>query len=259
VLKILHYTNDVLRATSLAIPVTSTGILNVQLLVILSAIYRALKDYANELQRNHTTPALHVVYLVCDQHENTSTLCYGLFGLFNEVNPIPPPPPTPSGRNANRRRRLLQRVEGRSQAWTHETLAQKQKEDPNLRRIVEWLSEGSRPEWNNVHGFSPAEKAYWHQFETLSLTDGVIYRKMSPATEIEDEFQQLLMPCGLRTEFLDAIHRDLAGHLGVTKTAAHIMRRAYWFNWHRDVNLYVKKCKMCCTYKKVVYSRSKGN
>jgi len=71
---------------------------------------------------------------------------------------------------------------------------------------------------------------------------------MSPATETEEEFEQLLMLCGLRTKFLDAIHRDLAGHLGVTKTAAHVMRRAYGFNWRRDVNLYVKKCKMCGTY-----------
>jgi len=71
---------------------------------------------------------------------------------------------------------------------------------------------------------------------------------MSPVIETEEEFHQLLMPCGLRNEFLDAIHRDLAGHLGVTKTAAHVVRRAYWFNWRRDVNFYIKKCKMCRTY-----------
>jgi len=138
------------------------------------------------------------------------------------------------------------RAKGRSQAWTHETLAQK--EDLNLKKIVEVLIEGSRPEWNIVRGFSPAEKPYWHQFENLSLTDGVIYRKKSPATETEEEFQQILVPCGLRTEFLDAIHKDLDGHLRVTKTAAHVIRQAHWFNCRRDVNLYVKKCKMCCTY-----------
>jgi len=174
---------------------------------------------------------LHVIFLVSDTHENTGSLCYGLFELFKEDDDTTPPPPVTSGRKAKRRRCLFQRVEGRLQAWTQEILAQKQKEDPNLKRIIEWLTEGSRPEWNTVRGFSPAEKAYWHQFESLLLADGVIYRKRSPDTEPVEEFQQLLMPCGLRNEFLDAIHRDFAGYLGVTKTAAHVVRRAYWFKW----------------------------
>jgi len=62
------------------------------------------------------------------------------------------------------------------------------------------------------------------------------------------------MPRGLKiefldvNEFLDAIHKDLAGHLGNTKTAAHVARRAYWLNWRRDVNSYIKRCTMCSTY-----------
>jgi len=95
VLKTLRYTNDVLRAASLAVPATIAGICNVPPLVILSAIYRSLKEYTNELRRNHVTAALHVVYLVSDTHKNIGTLCYSLFGLFNEDDPIPPPAPVP--------------------------------------------------------------------------------------------------------------------------------------------------------------------
>jgi len=29
---------------------------------------------------------------------------------------------------------------------------------------------------------------------------------------------------------------------------AHVVRKAYWFNWQRDVNLYIKRCKMCSSY-----------
>jgi len=108
-----------------------------------------------------------------------------------------------------------------------EILEQKQKDDPNLRRVAEWLTNGNRPDWNEIHKFSPPEKAYWNQYESLSLVNGVIYRTISPETDAEEEFKQLLMPCGLKTEFFDAVHIDLAGHLGNTKTAAHVLRRAY--------------------------------
>jgi len=80
------------------------------------------------------------------------------------------------------------------------------------------------------------------------LVNGVIYRTISLETDEAEEFKQLLMPYGLKTEFLDAIHKELAGHLGNTKTAAHVVKRAYWFNWRRDVNLYIKQCTMCSTY-----------
>jgi len=80
------------------------------------------------------------------------------------------------------------------------------------------------------------------------LVSGVIYRIISLETDAEEEFMQLLLPCGLKAEFLDAVHKDLAGHLGKTKTSAHVLRRAYWFNWRRDVLLYIKRCKMCNSY-----------
>jgi len=104
-------------------------------------------------------------------------------------------------------------------------LAQKQQEDPNLRRVVEWLTEDNRPDWNLARGLSPPAKDYWNQYESLSLVSGVIYRTIAPKNKADEEFKQLVMPCGLKNEFLDAIHKDLAGHMGTTKTAAHVLRR----------------------------------
>jgi len=38
--------------------------------------------------------------------------------------------------------------------------------------------------------------------------------------------------------------------MGMTKTSAHVTRRAYWYQWRRDVNIYVKRCLKCSTYHK---------
>jgi len=56
-------------------------------------------------------------------------------------------------------------------------------------------------------GLSPPEKAYWNQYESLSLVQGVIYRTIAPETEADEEFKQLVMPCGLKNKFPDAIHK----------------------------------------------------
>src|SRR6218665_3272098 len=38
------------------------------------------------------------------------------------------------------------------------------------------------------------------------------------------------------------------GHLGVRRTSAQVQRRAYWPNWRRDVELYLKRCTPCARY-----------
>jgi len=219
----------VLQVIALAIP-EGLETRNTPPLTITSALYSALKKYHTELVRNETKPTLRTVYIVTDDSE---TLSYKLFQLLSSEPSQPVPVrPTPWLKTYCRRR-LIERVENRAQLWTPEIITRKQKEDPNLKKVAEWQTSGSRPEWNEVRGSSPPEKAYWNQYESLSLVSRVIYRTISPKADAE-EFEQLLLPCGLKTEFL-----DLAGHLGNTKTAAYVMRRAYWFNWRRDVLMYI--------------------
>jgi len=170
--KCLRYTSDVLQVIALVIPAESQGTRDTPPLTIASALYSALKTYKLWLEKNETTPTLHTVYIVSDVSD---TLSYRLFQLLSTEPPQPPAvQPTP-GLKAYRRRRLIGRVEKRAaQVWTPEILTQKQKEDPELKRIVEWLTNGSRPDWNEVHGLSPPEKAYWNQVESLSLVNGLI-------------------------------------------------------------------------------------
>jgi len=243
--KCLPYTSDVLQVRALAIPAEGIKTRDTPQLTIASALYSAQKKYHMELVRNETTPTLPTVYIVTNDSE---TLSYKLFQLLSSEPPQPVPVrPTP-GLKAYRRRRVIEQVEKRAQLWNPEILAGKQKKDPSLKKVAEWLTSGNRPDWNEVRGSSPPKKAYWNQYENLSLVSGVIYRTILPETDAEEEFKQLLLPCGLKTKFFDAVHQDIAGHLGNTKKATHVVRRAYWFNWRRDVLMYIKRCKMCNSY-----------
>jgi len=193
--KCLRFTSDVLQVLALAIPAEGLETRDTPPLTIASALYSALKKYNMELVRSETTPTLRTVYIVTDDSE---TLFYKLFQLLSAEPPQPVPVrPTP-GLEAYRRRRLIEWVEKRAQLWTPEIIARKQKKDPNLNKVADWLTSGSRPDWNEVRGSSPLEKAYWNQYESLSLVSGVIYKTISPETDAKEEFMQLLLPCRLK-------------------------------------------------------------
>jgi len=47
--------------------------------------------------------------------------------------------------------------------------------------------------------------------------------------------------------------------MGMTKTSTHVTRRAYWYQWRHDVNIYVKRCPKCSTYHKGKIPPRPGN
>ena len=60
----------------------------------------------------------------------------------------------------------------------------------------------------------------------------------------------ICVPFSLRKEIL-SLHHDYttAGHLGIEKTAELISRNFYWTAWMKDVENYVKSCKVCSSMK----------
>ena len=44
---------------------------------------------------------------------------------------------------------------------------------------------------------------------------------------------------GNEAPFLELIHSDVAGHLKFAKCVPHIMQRAWWLFWKRDLNLFI--------------------
>jgi len=132
-------------------------------------------------------------------------------------------------------------VEEKMEVWTPALLRQRQEEDHDIKSVIQWLTSNDKPDWNTVRAQSPALKAYWHQWDSLRMIDGILYRQLEPLTEADITIRQLLLPRALQTEFLDSVHTVLAGHMGMTKTSAHVTRRAYWYQFRRDVTIYVKR------------------
>jgi len=80
------------------------------------------------------------------------------------------------------------------------------------------------------------------------MVDGILYGQLEPPNESDIIVKPLLLPRSLKLEFLDSVHTGPAGHMGMTKTSAHVTRRTYWYQWRQDVNIYFKRCPKCSTY-----------
>jgi hypothetical protein len=146
-------------------------------------------------------------------------------------------------RRGSRKKKQDNRVQQEFDAWTNEYLVSRQEEDSDLTKVKEWLNQG-KPPWEEVRSGSPAMKAYWQQFDSLFLRDGVIRRRLE-AIGAGVIREQLVLPRSLRGVLIKLVHCGVAGHLGVFKTQAHVGRRAYWYHWRRDVALYCRGCERC--------------
>ncbi|KAL2091675.1 hypothetical protein ACEWY4_013938 [Coilia grayii] len=82
------------------------------------------------------------------------------------------------------------------------------------------------------------------------LQNDVLMRKWRPperpATEDWAVVEQVVLPPCFRPEVLRLAHEAaMAGHLGVRKTQAKLMRHFYWPRLHQDVVNFVRSCHAC--------------
>ena len=148
-------------------------------------------------------------------------------------------------KGGRRRKSLMNKINKALEPWSIPFLQEKQAEDKGIKMVLEWMNSGEKPDFNTVRAYSPSVKGYWQQFASFFLENGVLYRKVEGLNPGQDDIKQLVLPRILREEFLDLIHRGIAGHLGSFKTRAHVGRRAYWYMWRRDVDIYCRRCVTC--------------
>ena len=132
---------------------------------------------------------------------------------------------------------------------TLEIIAEAQRGDINLRPL---LNAASRPDWRAVQSSSEETRALWAQFDSMIVQNDVLYRKYYSASG-EVKHLQIVMPTALRKKFLTAIHspptQTATSHLGVKKTQQHVLQRAYWVRWKKDVETFCRRCPICQTVK----------
>ena len=106
--------------------------------------------------------------------------------------------------------------------------------------------EGEKPKWCEITEQGSELKSYWAQWESMSLEDGLLVRKL----EGKSRGVQLVVPTPLVNSILEVLHDSVTGgHMGVRRTLACARRRFYWFRQRESVELWVKGCAKCAARK----------
>ncbi len=110
-----------------------------------------------------------------------------------------------------------------------EKLSRRQKDDPDIGPIWQWVQDGERPRGEALAASSPATRHYWLNWNLLVLKNGVLYRKFEKQNGT-GEYLQFIVPRQMQEEILYQMHESvLSGHLGKHCTAERLLQGFYWF------------------------------
>jgi hypothetical protein len=97
-------------------------------------------------------------------------------------------------------------------------LARRQSQDPDLKPILEWKEQGTRPSKTTLIGLSWNTQRLLSQWESLVMSKGVLYRQLT-LKKRKVTINQLVLPNSLRSEVFSLLHGNVvAGHNGWKKT-----------------------------------------
>ncbi|CAG2255790.1 Retrovirus-related Pol polyprotein from transposon 17.6,Retrovirus-related Pol polyprotein from transposon 297 [Mytilus edulis] len=129
------------------------------------------------------------------------------------------------------------------------TLTDKQSNDPDLKLVKQWLTDGQRPLYNEVSGKGFFIRSLWSQFNSLELQDDLVFRHFYD-NERKVVKLQAVIPLSERKQVLHFCHdAKYAGHLGMRKTLEKIRQSYYWPGLQADVRAYVAGCDKCAMRK----------
>lgn len=133
--------------------------------------------------------------------------------------------------------------------WEPSAVRRSQLEDADLVKIMEGKEIDKRPTKEEMAPESPLAKAYWVQWNSLKLINGVLHRTW----ESEDGNHSrdlIVIPKSRIATVLKEFHNGPSGgHLGVMKTLGKIKQRFYWVNCQDSVAEWIKNCPQCMAAK----------
>ena len=134
--------------------------------------------------------------------------------------------------------------------YTDTDLSMKQKEDPDIKFVYESILKGcKRPDSSDTVTKSPAARNYWIIWDSLKMSNGLLYKE-SLQKNGESKYFQLLVPRSLKKEVLGEVHNGvMGGHFGCRKTYEKVKIKYYWYEMKNDVNSWVLSCEQCASDK----------
>ncbi|UYV78634.1 K02A2.6-like, partial [Cordylochernes scorpioides] len=143
------------------------------------------------------------------------------------------------------------------QHWTGQALRKAQREDRDLLPMMNWKESYERPSWEDVAPYSPKTKSLWSLWNSLTLRDGVLYRKWKSENGKHGSWK-LVLPRSHVPLALQEMHSSpTGGHFGIRKTLAKARERFFWSESRADVEKWCRNCTQCSA-RKGPTTRSKG-
>ncbi|UYV73203.1 K02A2.6-like [Cordylochernes scorpioides] len=143
------------------------------------------------------------------------------------------------------------------QHWTGQALRKAQREDRDLLPMINWKESDEKPSWEDVAPYSPKTKSLWSLWNSLTLRDGVLYRKWE-SEDGKHESWKLVLPRSHVPLALQEMHSSpTGGHFGIRKTLAKARERFFWPESRGDVEKWCRNCTQCSA-RKGPTTRSKG-
>jgi len=123
-------------------------------------------------------------------------------------------------------------------------LQQYQESDPELKQVIAWVRNKTRPERKDLRAEGTDLKQYAALFETLYLNEaGVLYRKAQENEFFEQD--RLCLPTALQPLTIKTCHEMVGGHMGINTTQNRILTRFYFPRMHKAVENYISQCLTC--------------
>ncbi|GBM82950.1 Transposon Ty3-G Gag-Pol polyprotein [Araneus ventricosus] len=133
-----------------------------------------------------------------------------------------------------------------------------QLEETAIRPILEKkLNSEKRPSWQEIAPESPARKRYCALWDSLHLTDGVLYRKCESDDGSSCRWQLILQKSRIQEVLRETHDSANEGHFGVMKTLSKTRERFYWDRLRADVEKWCRECHACGA-RKGPKTRTKG-
>ena len=138
-------------------------------------------------------------------------------------------------------------------AWTPEELRAWQRADKDIKQVITWLeSSADKPPWVEVAKCGQTMKAYYSQWASLKINNGLLCRQWYPQERDtrNRSVLQIVAPLEVRQRILQSLHNSPSGgHLGRNKTLGRVPHRFYWPRYKEHVILWCRRCDVCARSK----------
>ena len=129
----------------------------------------------------------------------------------------------------------------------HDKIVRSQQRDQDLKHVLQWIKDGSRPPWENVAPLGKDVKFWWARFEQIVLKEEILYIRWEPDRPTDQVRLRALISRELRPLVLRHYHdQKTAGHLGIAKTFSKLSRCCfYWPSMRESARRWVRNCRQC--------------